>query len=97
LANNVPIGKGDAADPYAIAAIQEDEEAADPFLEPERDSVLTIDYAPAGTSYRTISEVRVGKGGSVWVLSVDCLRPDDGRVLSRDRGTARAMTRDLQA
>jgi hypothetical protein len=41
LANNVPIGKGDAADPYAIAAIQEDEEAADPFLEPERDSVLT--------------------------------------------------------
>jgi hypothetical protein len=52
---------GDTADPYVIAAIQEDEEAADPFLEPERDSVLAIDYAPAGTSYGTISECELAR------------------------------------
>jgi hypothetical protein len=60
--NSVPVGHGQAADPYLVAALQHDEKAPDPFFDDEREGVFVIDYSHAsGSTYQTVSRMRVGR------------------------------------
>jgi hypothetical protein len=69
MPNNVPVASGGVADLNLMAAIEHDEKAPDPFFDDERKGVFVIDYSHAsGSKYQTVSRVRVGKGGAMWVL-----------------------------